>query len=158
AARRDHHVAGCVDPEVAAAPGADVVHFSGVGDRPATRNSGGCSHLACGPPSGITLPTTLARAVRKKEAIPRFRPREDGPGMHRRRFLKTALKATGYGLGAGLVGGAGLIAWVQPRRHRLPVSDGNEARPARATVRRRVVVVGGGLAGLVAGLALQDRN
>jgi isorenieratene synthase len=78
--------------------------------------------------------------------------------MHRRRFLKTALKATGYGLGAGLVGGAGLIAWVQPRRHRLPVSDGNEARPPRATVRRRVVVVGGGLAGLVAALALQDRN
>ncbi|MDB4967603.1 MAG: (2Fe-2S)-binding protein [Myxococcales bacterium] len=74
--------------------------------------------------------------------------------MNRRRFLK----ATGYVLGAGALGLGGALWKVQPRRQWLPLPDGDAARPEFATTRRRVVVVGGGLAGLTAATELAARR
>jgi len=74
--------------------------------------------------------------------------------MNRRRFLK----ASGYVLGAGALGfGAGLWA-VQPRRQTLPLPDGNDSRPLHPSKPKRVVVVGGGLAGLTAATELAARH
>jgi isorenieratene synthase len=74
--------------------------------------------------------------------------------MNRRRFLATSLKAAAFGGGAFALGVGGGLAWVQPRRHVIAGSDGLD----RARERKRVVVVGGGLAGLVAALELAPRN
>ena len=74
--------------------------------------------------------------------------------MNRRRFLK----ASGYVLGAGALGfGAGLVA-VQPRRSALPLPDGNDGRPEAPSTKKRVVVIGGGLAGLSAATELAARH
>ena len=73
---------------------------------------------------------------------------------NRRRFLK----ASGFVLGAGALGlGSGIWA-VQPRRQSLPLPDGNDGRPEHPSARRRVVVVGGGLAGLTAATELAARR
>ena len=74
--------------------------------------------------------------------------------MNRRRFLK----ASGFVLGAGALGfGAGL--WmVQPRRQTLPLPPDNDGRPASPSTTKRVVVVGGGLAGLTAATELAARH
>src|SRR5438874_360364 len=74
--------------------------------------------------------------------------------MNRRRFLK----GTGYVLGAGMLGLGGALWKVQPRRQWLPLPDGNDARPALAATPKRVVVVGGGLAGLTAATELAARR
>lgn len=74
--------------------------------------------------------------------------------MNRRRFLK----ASGYLLGAGALGlGGGLVA-VQPRRSTLPIPVGDERRPQFPSAPRRVVIVGGGLAGLAAATELAARR
>jgi carotenoid phi-ring synthase / carotenoid chi-ring synthase len=79
--------------------------------------------------------------------------------MKRRRFLKTTLKVMGYGLGAGLLGLTGAVIWVQPRRQRLPPRAPDDGtRPTHAPKRKKVVVVGGGLSGLVAATELASRN
>jgi isorenieratene synthase len=79
--------------------------------------------------------------------------------MKRRTFLKTTAKIAGWGLGAGLVGLGGAIVWVQPRRRVLPPQSPDDAsRPIEAKVRKRVVVVGGGLAGLVTAIELAARK
>ncbi len=68
------------------------------------------------------------------------------------------MKASGYVLGAGALGfGAGLVA-VQPRKSTLPLPDGNSARPEHLSNRKRVVVIGGGLAGLSAATELAARH
>ena len=68
--------------------------------------------------------------------------------MDRRRVL------LGLGAAAGL-GAAGGLAWVQPRRGWLvPPEDG----PATVTGSPRVVVVGGGLAGISAAAELASRG
>src|SRR5436190_455718 len=76
--------------------------------------------------------------------------------MNRRRFLKW----TGYTLGAGALGLGGALWKVQPRRQQLPLPDGNDARPSLAPAAnpKRVVVVGGGLAGLAAATELAARR
>jgi isorenieratene synthase len=74
--------------------------------------------------------------------------------ISRRRFLKTALQVAGAGAGVGLVGLAGGLVYVQPRKHVLPVADGAPFS-SRAP---RVVVVGGGLSGLVAATELAQRR
>lgn len=74
--------------------------------------------------------------------------------MNRRRFLKLG----GYALGAGALGLGGGLWAVQPRRQELALPDGNDRRPRFASARRRVVVVGGGLAGLVAATELAARR
>src|SRR5262245_56358934 len=74
--------------------------------------------------------------------------------MKRRQFLK----ASGFALGAGALAlGAGVWA-VQPRRAQLPLPDGNDARPLHPSAQRRVVVIGGGLAGLAAATELAARH
>lgn len=74
--------------------------------------------------------------------------------MNRRRFLQ----ATGGLAAAGTLGlGAGIAA-VQPRRATLPVPDGNDGRPLSPTARKRVVVIGGGVAGLAAATELAARH
>lgn len=68
--------------------------------------------------------------------------------MHRRRFLS--------GVGASLLVAASGLAAIQPRRARLPAGPGD--RPERVPSPRRVVVVGGGLAGIAAATELAGRG
>ena len=68
--------------------------------------------------------------------------------MYRRRFLA--------GIGASLLVAAGGLAAIQPRRVYLPA--GPEDRPERIRSPRRVVVVGGGLAGIAAATELAGRG
>lgn len=68
--------------------------------------------------------------------------------MRRRRFLALA--------GAGAVAGAAGLVGMQPRRRRW--LDAGGARPLRPGTLRRVVVVGGGLAGITAALDLAERG
>jgi carotenoid phi-ring synthase / carotenoid chi-ring synthase len=74
--------------------------------------------------------------------------------MNRRRFLKTSL---GWTLGLSALGVGGGLAWLQPRRHTLPLPDGNDARASDGKG-KRVVVIGGGLAGLAAATELAARH
>jgi len=79
--------------------------------------------------------------------------------MKRRTFLKTSAKIAGWGLGAGLVGLGGGLIYVQPRRRVIPPASPDDAqRPVEATQKKRVVVVGGGLAGLVTAIELAGRK
>ncbi len=77
----------------------------------------------------------------------------------RRSFLRTSLRATGVGLGLGAVGTGAFIATHQPKRQTLPAGTPDDAtRPTQATAPRRVVVIGGGLAGLVTAIELAARK
>jgi isorenieratene synthase len=77
-------------------------------------------------------------------------------GKTRRRFLRTALRAAGWGLGLSVIGLGGALVYVQPRRIRWPAT--NPERPRSPTGKRKVVVIGGGLAGLSAAIDLAGRN
>ena len=77
----------------------------------------------------------------------------------RRRFLRTGLKATGVGLGLGAVGAGAFVATHQPKRRTLPPGTPDDAsRPMNASSRKRVVVIGGGLAGLITAIELAERK
>ncbi len=68
--------------------------------------------------------------------------------MHRRRFLS--------GVGASLLVAAGGLAAIQPRRSRVPGESAG--LPERVPTPRRVVVIGGGLAGIAAASELAGRG
>ncbi|MBK5937838.1 FAD-dependent oxidoreductase [Halochromatium roseum] len=75
--------------------------------------------------------------------------------MHRRHFIRNVglITVTGAALG-----GAGLYA-IQPRRSTLPfASDQNATLPLSPSTKKRVVVVGGGLAGIAASYELAKRG
>jgi isorenieratene synthase len=72
--------------------------------------------------------------------------------VSRRRFLKVGLGATGL----GAVGAGAFVATHQPRFRVLPPRD--PSAPLEATAKKRVVVIGGGLAGLVTALELSARK
>ena len=79
--------------------------------------------------------------------------------MDRRQFIKKSAKLTGISLGAGALGTAGGIALIQPRRAQLPFRAADrDARPEKAEQRKRVVIIGGGLAGMVSAIELAERN
>lgn len=75
--------------------------------------------------------------------------------MQRRRFLANAGLAT---LGVTAAGALGLFA-IQPRRTTLPFAAAdNDLRPLTPATPKRVVVVGGGLAGMAAAYELLKRG
>ena len=74
--------------------------------------------------------------------------------VSRRRFLKVG----GAGLGLGLAGGGAFLATHQPRFRTLPRDPDDASRPLEAAAHKRVVIVGGGLAGLVAAIELATRK
>ena len=80
--------------------------------------------------------------------------------MDRRRFLKKMVKIAGWSLGATVAGMGGALLYVQPRRYHWPLPDDNAQKPRAvdAAGKRRVVIVGGGLAGLVTGIELAERH
>ena len=68
------------------------------------------------------------------------------------------MKASGYALGAGALGLGGGLWHVQPRRQTLPLPHDDGARPELPSAARRVVVIGGGIAGLAAATELAARH
>jgi isorenieratene synthase len=76
----------------------------------------------------------------------------------RRRFLRTSLRATGIGLGLGALGAGGFVATHQPKFRTLSKAAGDADRPREPAAKKRVVVIGGGLAGLVAAIELASRK
>lgn len=79
--------------------------------------------------------------------------------LSRRQFLRTAGRLAGGGLVLGGVGLGGFLAWRQPRRQTWRARAVEDAgRPERLTRPRRVVVIGGGLAGMTAATELAARG
>src|SRR6185312_13990597 len=143
---RDADVARVVDRKVTAAPRAHRIHLGRVGHSPAARNPKSRCHFCLRASVQIRSRTIYSLARRDQYKM--------YGKMNRRRFLK----ASGYVLGAGALGfGAGLVA-VQPRRSALPLPDGNDGRPEAPSTKKRVVVIGGGLAGLSAATELAARH
>jgi isorenieratene synthase len=79
--------------------------------------------------------------------------------LSRRQFLRTAGRLVGGGLVVGGLGMGGLLAWRQPRRQLwAPHVADDDQRPVRLSRPRRVVVIGGGLAGITAATELAARG
>ena len=76
--------------------------------------------------------------------------------MERRAFIKKLFVGTGVGVGVAVAGSAGLIGYYQPRKawYGREVSGGKE----RVGGLKKVVVIGGGLAGISASLELAQRG
>ena len=84
---------------------------------------------------------------------------DEGARKGRRGFLRTSARAAGVGLGLGALGTGAFIATHQPRRRTLrPGTPDDATRPVVATTPKKIVIVGGGLAGLVAGIELAARK
>jgi len=76
--------------------------------------------------------------------------------MERREFIRKLVVGTGIGAGVVVAGSAGLIGYYQPRK--ALYSDEASGGKERVDGSRKVVVIGGGLAGISASLELARRG
>ncbi|TLU85860.1 MAG: FAD-dependent oxidoreductase [Chlorobium sp.] len=77
--------------------------------------------------------------------------------MERREFIKKLFMRTGIGAGVAIAGTAGLIGYYQPRKEFYHITEGTEGKE-RLDVSKKVVVIGGGLAGISSSLELARRG
>jgi isorenieratene synthase len=78
--------------------------------------------------------------------------------MERREFIKKLLMRTGIGAGVAIAGTAGLVGYYQPRKEfYIQSTEGAEGKE-RLEVSKKVVVIGGGLAGISASMELASRG
>ena len=78
--------------------------------------------------------------------------------MERREFMITMLQRMGIGAGVAVAGTAGLVGYYQPRKEFYgQAAEGMEGKD-RLDVSKKVVVIGGGLAGISASLELARRG
>ena len=77
--------------------------------------------------------------------------------MERREFIKKMLLRTGIGAGVAVAGTAGLVGYYQPRKEFYGNAEGAEGKE-RLEVSKKVVIIGGGLAGISASMELARRG
>lgn len=78
--------------------------------------------------------------------------------MQRREFFSHFIKRAGIGTGLLTAASAGLIGFYQPRKELYGANRIDAALPERLEKPKKVVVIGGGLAGISAALDLAGRN
>jgi carotenoid phi-ring synthase / carotenoid chi-ring synthase len=78
--------------------------------------------------------------------------------MERREFMITMLQRMGIGAGVAVAGSAGLVGYYQPRKEFYGQGAEGTAGMDRLDVSKKVVVIGGGLAGISASLELARRG
>ena len=78
--------------------------------------------------------------------------------MERREFIKKLLMRTGIGAGVTVAGTAGLVGYYQPRKEFHGSNARGSEEKERLDVSKKVVVIGGGLAGISASLELAGRG
>ena len=77
--------------------------------------------------------------------------------MERREFIKKMMLRTGIGAGVAAAGTAGLVGYYQPRKEFYGNAEGAEGKE-RLEVSKKVVIIGGGLAGISASMELARRG
>ncbi|NTV05046.1 MAG: NAD(P)-binding protein [Chlorobiaceae bacterium] len=78
--------------------------------------------------------------------------------MERREFIKKLLQRTGIGASVAIAGTAGLVGYYQPRKEfYADAAEGAEVKE-RLDVSKKVVIIGGGLAGISASRELSRRG
>jgi carotenoid phi-ring synthase / carotenoid chi-ring synthase len=78
--------------------------------------------------------------------------------MERRQFIKEMLMRTGIGAGAAIAGTAGLVGYYQPRKAFYGKDTGEANGKERLEGLKKVVVIGGGLAGISSALELARKG
>ena len=78
--------------------------------------------------------------------------------MERREFIKTMLRRTGIGASVAVAGTAGLVGYYQPRKEFYRQGVEEAGGKERLEQSKRVVVIGGGLAGISASMELARRG
>ena len=79
--------------------------------------------------------------------------------MERREFIKKLLLRTGIGAGVVVAGTAGLVGYYQPRKEFYgQLADEGAEGKEKLEASRKVVVIGGGLAGITASMELASRG
>ena len=78
--------------------------------------------------------------------------------MERREFIKTMLRRTGIGASVAVAGTAGLVGYYQPRKEFYSQGVEEAGVKERLEQQKKVVVVGGGLAGISASMELARRG
>ena len=78
--------------------------------------------------------------------------------MERREFIKTVLRRTGIGASVAVAGTAGLVGYYQPRKEFYSQGVEEAGGEERLERPKKVVVIGGGLAGISASMELARRG
>ncbi|EAT59998.1 FAD-dependent oxidoreductase [Chlorobium ferrooxidans] len=78
--------------------------------------------------------------------------------MERREFIKKMLKRTAIGAGVATAGAAGLVGYYQPRKELYGQPGDTTGGKDRLEGKRKVVVIGGGLAGISSALELARKG